>query len=278
MKHLGLIALNFIALTFVGCSTTGSSVPDAQMETQKYQEKVRPQDARAARRLVACPRDKSWTKESWKTRMTMTNACAGEGQWEKVEELGNFMAQKEPLAPWGTYYLSLAATARKDYSRAMWMIELAIKKSPKEAMLQYHQGKIYWHMQDYAKATKQFEKALSYDPEFHESHVMLGQIYYRDQDYDKAKAHFESVISKDFRNFNALVGRAEIHLKKSEFKEALVDYTRAVTQAPPSLKGPINEKIRSLETKLAQQQPKPATDAVSASREPSQTPKKRVTK
>jgi len=270
------IILALITLVIAGCSTA-STAPDVQMETQKYQEKVRPQDARSARRVVACPRDNQWMKEDWKARMTMTNACAGEGQWNKVEELGNFMAQKEPLAPWGSYYLSLAATARKDYSRAMWMIELAIKKSPKEAMLQYQQGKINWHMQDYALATKQFEKTLSFDPEFHEAHVMLGQIYYRDQDFDRAKKHFEAVITKDFRNFNALVGRAEIHMKKNEFKEALVDYTRAVSQAPSNLKAPINEKIRSLEIQLAQQQPKPS-DTVSASREPSQTNKKQVTK
>lgn len=271
MRNL-ILLLN---LALIGCATA-SPAPDATVEMQKYQEKVYAQDAKDARRNgMACPRDNRWMKEDWKKRMLIANACAGESNWSKVEELGNYMAQHEPLAPWGTYYLSLSATARKDYSRAMWMVELAIKKSPKEAMLQYQQGKIFWHMEDYAKATKAFEKALSQDPVFHEAHVMLAQVYYRDQDYDKALKHFESVLSENSRHFNSLVGRAEIYMKKNMLKEAYAGYSRAVSMAPASMKTPLNEKIKSLEVQLAQMQQ--ATEKVTQ-REPSQTTKKQVTK
>lgn len=271
MKYL----IPLITLALVGCATA-SPAPDAVVETQKYQEKVYAQDAKDARRSsTTCPKDSRWMKEEWKKRMLMANACAGEGNWNKVEELGNYMAQHEPLAPWGTYYLSLSATSRKDYSRAMWMIELAMKKSPKEAMLQYQQGKIFWHMGDFAKATKSFEKTLSLDPQFHEAHVMLAQVYYRDQDYDKALKHFESVLAENSRHFNALVGRAEIHMKKNMIKEAYEGYSRAVSMAPANMKTPLNEKMKSLEVQLAQMQQQ--AEKVTQ-REPSQTTKKQVTK
>lgn len=273
MKQQCVALLSLIAFIATGCSTA-MTAPDAKVEMQKYQEPVNAQDVKSARKSSTCPKDSKWMKESWKTRMMMTNACVGENQWAKVEDLGNYMAQHEPLAPWGPYYLSLSATARKDYSRAMWMVELAIKKSPKEAMLQYQEGKIFWHMEEFAKATKFFEKTLELDPNFHEAHVMLGQIYYRDQNYDRAMKHFDAVLSKDSRHFNALVGRAEMQMKKSMFKEALDDYSRAVGMAPVSMKAPLNEKIKSLEIQLAQQaQPEKVTQ-----REPSQTTKKRVTK
>lgn len=271
MKNLILIA----TLALVGCATA-SPAPDVVQETQKYQEKVYVQDAKDARRAgVACPKDNRWMKEDWKKRMLMANACAGEAAWSKVDELGNYMAQQEPLAPWGTYYLSLAATARKDYSRAMWMIELAMKKSPKQAMLQYQQGKISWHMEDYAKATKSFEKTIGLDPNFHEAHVMLGQVYYRDQDYDRALKHFEFVLSENSRDFNALVGRAEIHMKKNMVKEAYEGYSKAISMAPASMKAPLSEKMKSLEVQLAQMQQQ--AEKVTQ-REPSQTTKKQVIK
>src|SRR5690606_12764514 len=98
----------------------------------------------------------------------------------QLEEVANHLSRKDHMAPWGPYYLSLAAEARKDYDRALWMVELALKKSPEQGILSYQKGRIIWALEDYTQALELFETALDHDPKILDAHMMLGQIFYRD--------------------------------------------------------------------------------------------------
>lgn len=180
----------------------------------------------------ACPSasDKKWQKADWKSVVQMANGCVVKGQWSQVEDLANHLARQDHLAPWGPYYLSLAADARKDYSRALWMIELALKKAPSLGILKYQKGRILWGLEEYSQAMEMFEEALDKEPELLDAHMMLAQIHYRDQEFDKAKDHFEVVLSKDSKNYTALVGLAECELKDGNIDKALGYFDRAVSR------------------------------------------------
>lgn len=178
----------------------------------------------------ACPKstEGKWREVDWKSLVQMANGCVVQSNWSMVEELGNHLARKDHLAPWGSYYLSLSADARKDHSRALWMIELAQKKAPKVGLLKYQEGRILWSLEEYTQAMEQFEEALEQDSSLLDAHLMLGQIYYRDQEFSKAKTHFETVLKKDSSNYISIVGLAECELKDGNVEKALSYFERAI--------------------------------------------------
>ncbi len=57
--------------------------------------------------------------------------CALLEKWSQLGEVGDQLA-KAPAEPWGAYYLSVSALGLKQYQRAIWMIDLAAKKAPKD--------------------------------------------------------------------------------------------------------------------------------------------------
>lgn len=178
----------------------------------------------------ACPKssDPKWKESDWKSLVQMANGCVVQSNWSMVEEVGNHLARQDHLAPWGSYYLSLSAEARKDHSRALWMIDLAQKKAPKVGLLKYQKGRILWSLEEYTQAMEHFEEALDQDPGLLDAHLMLGQIFYRDQEFGKARTHFEAVLKKDSSNYVSTVGMAECELKAGNVEKALSLFNRAI--------------------------------------------------
>ncbi|MCB0411895.1 MAG: tetratricopeptide repeat protein, partial [Bdellovibrionales bacterium] len=185
----------------------------------------------------SCPTAKGqkWQNEDWKDLIKMANGCVVKEDWSQVEAIGNHLAKTHPLAPWGPYFLSLSAQSRKGFSRALWMIELALKKSPNNALAVYQKGRVLWAIEEYGQATEVFEHALKINPRILDAHLMLGQIFYRDQEFKKARDHFQKVVESDRSNYTALVGLAECELKSDNFEKALGYFSQAIEKNPKDL-------------------------------------------
>ncbi len=231
-----LSILTVVSSVLFGCA----SAPTQQSEASKHYSKgltVYSLSEGDQWQTKTCPKavGNKWKESSWKNLIQMANGCVVEKNWTQLEEVGNHLSRQDHLAPWGPYYLSLAAEARKDYSRALWMVDLALKKSPASGLLSYQKGRIVWALEDYTQAIELFEQALAHDPKILDAHMMLGQVYYRDQDFKKAQKHFTEVLSKDGSNYIALVGMAECELKAGRTDKALSLFTRAVGRNPADL-------------------------------------------
>lgn len=224
----------------LGCSTTPKEAKQSDGEmARRYLVgvEVKSFSETGQWQVKSCPKTKSekWSETNWQGLVKMANGCVVEARWEMVEELGNHLAQQESFAPWGAYFLSLSAQSRGDYSRALWMVELALKKSPQMGLLLYQKGRLHWSIKDYSEATALFSESLRRDPNIVDAHLMLGQIYYRDQEFAKARGHFERVLKSEDKNYVALVGLAECELKDNKIEVALDYFGRAVTRNPEDL-------------------------------------------
>lgn len=207
-----------------------------------------------------CPAsDKSWRKENLETLSRYANACALSEKYDRLAQIGNYLAQRHHLLPWGAYYLSLSAEGEKQYARALWMAELAINKSPRTAMLYYQRGRIYWYLGEHSKAVESYNIAIRENPKFLDAHLFLGELYFRDQNFKLAEKHFKIVLAIDANNTSALAGLAEIYENVSkDYAQALSSYRRlkllmAETRRPAhEIAVDVNEKILRLETILNQ--------------------------
>ena len=80
-----------------------------------------------------------------------------------VEKVGSRLAKIDHASPWGAYFLSLGSQGQGNHTRALWMSDLALKKSPKLGFLHYQKGRVLWGMGEYESAVTSMNDALKYD-------------------------------------------------------------------------------------------------------------------
>jgi tetratricopeptide (TPR) repeat protein len=154
--------------------------------------------------------------------------------WMKVEKLGNHLAIRHHLIPWGPYFMSLSASSRKDYPRATWMLELALKKAPQEGLFHYQLGRIAWETGDTSSAVKELKMASDLNPSLVEAHTLMGTLALQKQDFSNAGALFEKALKVDAGHWPAMMGLASVKMKSGDFKEAEALLEKSVRSNPRS--------------------------------------------
>ena len=164
--------------------------------------------------------------------LPLANACVKAAQWTRVEHFGQALATRAPNAPWGAYYLSLAASARGDLARARWMIESALKKSPDQALFHFELARIFWATHDDGGVIKEMGRAAALDPNLAEAHVFNGQLRLRQNDFAAAKREFNLALTSQPHHPTARLGLAQTLLDLKEYVGAEDALTRAISANP----------------------------------------------
>jgi tetratricopeptide (TPR) repeat protein len=167
--------------------------------------------------------------------MAKANGCINKSQWTMVENIGEKISEIEPDAPWGAYYLSIASENKGHTERAMWMIDLALKKASNIGVLRYQKGRILWKQQFYKESIAEMEKAIDLDKNIKDAHLFLGQVDLRELDFKKAQGHFMTVLLSEPRNEAALLGLASCYIELENTKEAISVIDRGIANFPRAL-------------------------------------------
>ncbi len=97
-------------------------------------------------------------KKNWKLLVSIANRCVEESNWSMTKQLAGSLSQNFPISPWGPFYLSLAAEAEDNLPKALWLVELSLKKTPKVSLLQQQKARILWLMGERKEAEKNWPK------------------------------------------------------------------------------------------------------------------------
>lgn len=230
--------LLFVVTTFlVGCASTGVKTTTTENEKPLPKPEIKASYTRKVasvalteKAVVLCP-TKYDTKEETKL-VEYANACVQQTKWSQVESLANTLAESNVQSPWGAYYLSLVAESKRDYPRAKWMIELAIKKAPQIGMLYFQRARLEWGLKEYHSSEESLQSSIEKDPQLIDAHVFLGQIYFRNQDYKKAAFHFNTVLQLRPNDPVALMGMSECLIHKKDFHGAVENLKKASKYYP----------------------------------------------
>ena len=169
----------------------------------------------------------------WKDLVSRADTCVNESNWTVLENLANEMSKADLDSPWPAYFLGLAADAHGDFSRAMWMTDLAQKKSGgKIALFTYQRGRVWMHMHETGKAIAELQKSVAMEPNLLDGQMYLAEIYNRDQDFDRASGYYRAALKVDDKNYVALMSLAEIVLAKNGTQEATDLFNRATVAGP----------------------------------------------
>lgn len=234
MKKLSVVAA--LSLWLTACASgPQQKKTDEVVIKPSYSEKVGALTL-DAQKSQSCPSDSSYQKEDWRKVVLMANACVKAKDWNNLEKLGSHLGKNAPLTPWGPYYMSLVATIRKDYPRAQWMLELALKKAPNEGLFHYELGRLYWEQKDEAAAIKEMKLASDLNPALTDAHYIVGQMALRADDLSTARKMFAKALSNDSKHANALLASAQVEIKAKDYEKAEEMLGRAISANPRSLK------------------------------------------
>lgn len=233
-----IILLGASSLLLSSCATTNAPVKAAAPTwvgpQATYDEKA---DSRPVEQVKAsCPVDSQWQSLEWKKVMPLANACIRAKDWQRVEKMGDWLAKQAPLTPWGPFYLGIAAESRKDYPRAIWMLELALKKAPKEGIFQYELGRIHWDLKNDRAAVAAMKAASDLSPGLVDAHAVVGQLALQRQDYAEGERYFQKALAANAKHLVSLLGMASVTIGKKDFARAEEYLARAVELSPNSSK------------------------------------------
>lgn len=168
--------------------------------------------------------------KDWKDLLGKASACAGDKNWVTLEKVAETMARTDINAPWGAYFMSVAAEGTHDSQRALWMIELAEKKAGlPNGLFLYQHGRVMLDMKETSKAMSDVQKAVALEPKLIAGQLFLATIHQRDLEFDKAGEHYAAVLAQDDRNVAALSGLAEVRISQGKHQEAADLYAKAIS-------------------------------------------------
>ncbi len=174
--------------------------------------------------------------KSWKQLVRHASGCAKTGDWKNLELAAQELSRVEINSPWGAYFHSLAAENTGDLPRALWMVELAMKKAPDAGLFHFQKGRLMWKLKNYKAGVEEVGIAARRDPKLVDAHAFLAAVFHRDQEFDKAVGHYEAVLAVDPRHRPGLEGLADIRVAKGEYAKAVELLTEAVAASPPDLR------------------------------------------
>ncbi len=192
----------------------------------------------------------------WADAVVAANMCLRNHDFHSVEKLANQLAVRNTSTPWGPYFFAQVAFINHDLDRALWMVELSLKRAPEFGIIHYLKGQVLWARDDFKMATTEFETAVSLDEGIGPAHLLLGQVYLRDQDYSNATGQFSAALKTLPDNVYALNGKAECELHLNNPDQALEAYVRLtdldesdgryLTQIGALYEGPLNNPERAM--------------------------------
>lgn len=158
-----LVGVSLLALT-AGCSTgglkSGSSSDKQKMYLSDYGLESKSKISASEGQCGGEP-DESWQKVDWKLIMANADQCVRKEKWDQLEKTAYRLLEKDVENPWGAYFLAVAAEGKRQYARAMWMLDLAGKKAGRDvAIFVYQRGRIWLALNEPAKAIGELERSV----------------------------------------------------------------------------------------------------------------------
>ena len=237
-----IIFVGLVAAVLSGCAT-GSSTQNAGVPTPtqlapvvaSYSERV---DAQALEqyRGGACPTDGKWETLSWQKMVSVAGACVKAKDFLKVEKIGDYLARSAHLTPWGPYFLALSAESRHDSPRAVWMLELALKKAPKEGIFHYELGRIQWEAKADQEAITHLKLASELSPSLTGAHWVLGQMAMQRNELSEADRLLQKALASNAEHGPSLLAMAQLKIQQKNWEQAEKFLGRAISVVPRNTK------------------------------------------
>jgi tetratricopeptide (TPR) repeat protein len=124
------------------------------------------------------------------------------------------------------------ATENMSDEEKLEIINIRLKKTPKDAELLYDRAGIYINMERYNDAITDLTKATELEPNKKEYHALLGDTYFRTGDVEHSYKSFERVIELDGKDKEAYLKLGEIAFYSKDYDRAMEHLSKVTADDP----------------------------------------------
>lgn len=222
-----LIILLFVPL--VGCVSTTTKTNE---KSEFYVKNIQAESIEESGGIfsASCPNNKNDLKDQkWNNMLEMANDCVKKKSWKTLNMVADKLSIMAPLSPWGPYYLSIYEEQKRNFDKAHWLIDLALKKTPNFGMLYYQKSRIHWAQDNKVEAITLAQKALELDNRIKSAHLFLANVYLSESEYNKALNHYAFLNNNGVDNQNVVLGLAESYYRLNKMQQAQPFLKKAVS-------------------------------------------------
>ncbi len=175
--------------------------------------------------------------KSHKQLLEIAKISIKSAKWNQLEMVASLISRKYHESPWGAYFLSISAEKYENIPKAMWMVDLALKKISKPyALFLYQKGRLLAMQDDYISAEEILNKANKLDPKLVDIHLYLGELYYRGANMEKSSQHLGRYLASQKGSSQTILAYAHALKDVNKIDKAIAGLEEGLVRYPKSLK------------------------------------------
>ncbi|MGZ3743760.1 MAG: tetratricopeptide repeat protein [Pseudobdellovibrionaceae bacterium] len=186
------------------------------------------------------------------------NACFLSKQYDLTEKLSLELAKVKETRSLGLYYLSLAAEAREQKVKALWLIDELMKTQSENALVLYQKGRLMYQIEDIDAAIPFFAKVVDMNIGSSEISAFAAIKSFTEKDYISSTENFSRLTQDQVYNYNMGPLASEAWALRGESEKGLQFITELSAKKRDNVdimlqQAHLIETYKSSEIKTAQQ-------------------------
>jgi hypothetical protein len=149
-----------------------------------------------------CNRSFTFKEASIQSILDNANACYISKQYDVTEKLSLELAKYKDTRTLGLYYLSLAADAREQKEKALWLVDELMKTQSENALVLYQKGRLMYKIEDINAAIPFFAKVVDMNIGSSEIATFAAVKAFTEKDYISSTENFSRLTQDQVYNYN----------------------------------------------------------------------------
>lgn len=154
------------------------------------------------------------------------------GNIDEAEKIYLGMLNKNPKNVDVIFLLGVVAIQKKDWLKAVNLINNAINLNPENSKFYYHRALANYELGNLKESVLDYSRAIDKNPAYIEAYLNRGVVEQRMQHYEAAIQSYNSVIDLNPGYVAAYLNRSEAFFKLLRFQESIVSCDIAITLKP----------------------------------------------
>jgi tetratricopeptide (TPR) repeat protein len=168
-----------------------------------------------------------------KLRLEYANELSMAGKYNEAIEQFNYLTSRHETADQSLVGLAQAYYNSRRYADAMAVVEIVLKREPKNGYAWRLKGLILHDQRRYVEAADAFKKALEINPDDIEAKLLLAETYaVTEATYPEAVAAYRDVLRSQPDNAKVLTDLARIYGESNNFPLAIEQYRLILAKDP----------------------------------------------
>ncbi|MFI4936880.1 MAG: tetratricopeptide repeat protein [Candidatus Berkiellales bacterium] len=143
--------------------------------------------------------------------------------------------QQWPTQPFALHGLGMVYAQQRNFSKAIFYLEQAVKAAPQIAEFHNNLGNAYKAANQPDDALRHYHEALRIKPRYPQVHNNLGSLYYRLGDYKQAADHFEKSLRMDPLAVDTHYNLANCYIQQDRLLDAVSHFQEVLKLRPEHL-------------------------------------------